>query len=95
MKRTMRSTRDESGSLFKVAEISVEPREGDDDMDPIEAARNALERVDAWREELFLSRDPEFAETLREADDEFRAGETVTPDQLVRDVDDAGRHSTR
>jgi hypothetical protein len=44
----------------------------------LDAARSLINRIEALWEEFALSRDPDFAASLREADEDVRAGRTTS-----------------
>jgi hypothetical protein len=55
----------------------------DDEMAGIfDAARSIVNRIEALWEEFVLSRDPDFAESLREADEDLAAGRTTSLAEL-------------
>jgi hypothetical protein len=45
-------------------------------------ARSAIDRAEALKEDLVLSRDDEFVESLDEANDEFRSRDTLSVDEM-------------
>lgn len=53
----------------------------------IDGARWFIDRIDAAKADFVLSRDPEFVGSLREADDELRAGRTTSAGDLRAELE--------
>jgi hypothetical protein len=52
-----------------------------------DAARSFINRIEALWEEFALFRNPEFAQSLEQADEELRTGQTVSLDDLHHELD--------
>jgi hypothetical protein len=53
----------------------------------IDAARWLIDRIEATKDDVLLSRDPEFVGSLHEADQELRDRRTVSLDDLRAELD--------
>jgi hypothetical protein len=50
-------------------------------------ARSAVDRIEALKDDLILSRDEEFTTSLQEADREFRDRETLSSEELRAELE--------
>lgn len=60
-------------------------------MGVFDAARSFINRIEALWEEFALSRDPEFKDSLHEADDDLQAGRTTSLDDLRSELEAENR----
>ena len=59
----------------------------------IDTARSVIDRIEALRDEILLSRDPEFVASLRRSDERLRARETGSVNDLRAELESEDRES--
>ena len=59
----------------------------------IDTARSVIDRIEALRDEILLSRDPEFVASLRRSDERLRAQETGSVNDLRAELESEDRES--
>jgi hypothetical protein len=53
----------------------------------IDAARAIIDRIEALKEDAALARDPEFGDSLREADESLHRGDTGPVEELRHELE--------